>query len=55
MSETNEFGHLLEWIDGDGDLMVIKEGSNPEHPIYVKKNPKPVKKAKKSSKKAKKE
>ena len=54
MSETNEFGHLLEWTDGDGDLMVIKEGCNPEYPIYVKKNPKPAKKAKKS-KKAKKE
>ena len=54
MSETNEFGHLLEWTDNNGDVYVIKEGSNPEAPAYVLKNPKPAKKAKKS-KKAKKE
>ena len=50
MSETNEFGHPLEWVDKNGDVYVIKEGSNPKAPMYVNSSAKPAKKAKKSKK-----
>jgi hypothetical protein len=50
MSATNEHGHALEWVNGDGEIMVIDPDSNPMAPSYVLKNPKPAKKAKKSQK-----
>ena len=54
MSATNEHGHALEYLDADGDKMVIDPNSNPMFPSYVPAEPKkPKKKAKKS--KAKKE
>ena len=54
MSESNEHGHPLEYIDGEGDLMVLDPNSNPLFPSYLPAKPKKAKKPAKKSKKAKK-